>query len=113
MGLCELLHHFVLGQGMVANQKLSADKLTKVPANVCRAVVVWQLLLQKCKHFSCVCSVYISFFKESQLLWHIGVKRLDKLNNLIMSSWLLASELVTGERQDLESTRPVFIKKLR
>jgi hypothetical protein len=70
-------------------------------------------VLQKAENFPGTGAVDVCLLEESQLGGHVSVKRLDELNNLIMSSWFLPSKLIAGESKNLEPPGMEFVVQLR
>jgi hypothetical protein len=74
---------------------------TKVPTNIQSPIGVRSQWFDKGIDFPCLCTIDIRFLKENELLRHVRIKLLDKIQYFFIGTGLLRSELIAGKCENL------------
>jgi len=71
---------------------------TEIPSDFDRTAFVRECMFQETKHLTCFGAIDIGFLEECEFFCHFRIKASNKLNDFLVCSRLLGSELITRKR---------------
>lgn len=86
------------------------QELAKVPTNIRCAIVRGKLLLQEGKDLACLGPIDVVLFEPDNVI--AQAKLVDKVEDVLVSSWFLAAKLIARKAEDLEVLALELVQQL-